>query len=168
MDRAIHLLNNWRLMVISIIFLVVITKIHLPKMVTKKKDMITWTCPSLLLFYNWNVCRGKDEHHSDLHFEKGLKSVYYLKKEVKVKIPHMRHVLNVYGFRVGWCEKSSLLFQSTNSTCSFSLNWSACEAVKNGKKLPVKSWPSYCAFHKMRTIKFKSRLQDCVFRCRQS
>ena len=33
-DRAIHLLN-WRLMVISIKFLLVITKIDLPKMVTK-------------------------------------------------------------------------------------------------------------------------------------
>ena len=40
-DSAIHLLINWRLMVISIKFSLVITKIHLPKMVTKK--LMTWT-----------------------------------------------------------------------------------------------------------------------------
>ena len=40
-DSAIHLLINWRLMVISIKFLLVITKIHLPKMVSKINDMNT-------------------------------------------------------------------------------------------------------------------------------
>ena len=41
-DSAIHLLINWRLMVISIKFSLVITKIHLPKMATKINDMNTW------------------------------------------------------------------------------------------------------------------------------
>ena len=41
-DSAIHLLINWRLMVISIKFLLVITKIRLPKMVTKTNDVNTW------------------------------------------------------------------------------------------------------------------------------
>ena len=40
-DSVIHLLNNWRLMVISIKFLLVITKIRLPKMVAKTNDMNT-------------------------------------------------------------------------------------------------------------------------------
>ena len=39
-DIAIHLLNNWRPMVFSTKFLLVITKIRLPKMVTN--DMNTW------------------------------------------------------------------------------------------------------------------------------
>ena len=40
-DIAIHLLNNWRLVVFSIKFLLVITKIRLPKMVTKTNDVNT-------------------------------------------------------------------------------------------------------------------------------
>ena len=37
-DSAIHLLKNWRLMVFSIKFLVVITKIRLPKTVTNNMN----------------------------------------------------------------------------------------------------------------------------------